>query len=115
MPYKIGDSCIRCGACEPCCPVHCIHKGDSIYYIDEAKCIDCKACVKECFLNAIQYTEHHYSKYEKDSENNYDCLVDTTESSETHEEDILSQVNNNLKRIADTLDEIYSLYKRQTE
>ncbi|MEK6266763.1 MAG: 4Fe-4S binding protein [Clostridium sp.] len=52
MSYKINDSCVSCGACEPECPVNAITQGDSIYVIDEDVCIDCGACASVCPVGA---------------------------------------------------------------
>jgi ferredoxin len=48
MSYKILDSCISCGACEPECPVSCISQGDDKYVIDPEVCIECGACANVC-------------------------------------------------------------------
>jgi len=52
MSYKILDSCISCGACEPECPVSCISQGDNLYVIDEEVCIECGACANVCPVDA---------------------------------------------------------------
>ncbi len=52
MAYKITDSCIACGACEPECPVEAIWAGD-VYSIDPDKCTDCGACANVCPTEAI--------------------------------------------------------------
>ncbi|MCY6484472.1 4Fe-4S binding protein [Clostridium aestuarii] len=48
MAFKINDSCISCGACEPECPVNAISQGDQYYVIDPNTCIDCGACANVC-------------------------------------------------------------------
>lgn len=48
MAFKIKDSCINCGACEPECPVNAISQGDKYYVIDPNTCIDCGACANVC-------------------------------------------------------------------
>jgi ferredoxin len=48
MSYKITETCISCGACEPECPTEAISPGESIYVIDAEKCIDCGACADVC-------------------------------------------------------------------
>lgn len=53
MAYKISDSCISCGACEPECPVEAISEGDTQYNIDAELCIDCGACADVCPTEAI--------------------------------------------------------------
>ncbi len=52
MAFKIEDSCISCGACEPECPVGAISQGDTQFEIDEAACIDCGACAAVCPVDA---------------------------------------------------------------
>ncbi len=52
MAYKIGDSCIACGACASTCPVGAISEGD-IYVIDPEKCIECGLCESTCPVGAI--------------------------------------------------------------
>ena len=51
MSYKILDTCISCGACEPECPVNCISQGD-IYVINPDECIECGACANVCPVDA---------------------------------------------------------------
>ena len=53
MAYKISEDCIKCGACEPVCPVECISEGDAAYVIDPEKCIDCGACAGTCPTECI--------------------------------------------------------------
>ncbi|MCB2289718.1 4Fe-4S binding protein [Clostridium sp. CS001] len=52
MSYKILDTCINCGACEPECPVNAISQGDSQFIIDADTCIDCGACASVCPVGA---------------------------------------------------------------
>jgi ferredoxin len=52
MAYTITDACIKCGACEPECPVEAITEGDEAYVIDADKCIDCGACASACPVDA---------------------------------------------------------------
>ncbi|NLW52663.1 MAG: 4Fe-4S binding protein [Tissierellia bacterium] len=52
MAYKISDSCIACGTCQPECPVDAITEGD-IYVIDPDTCIDCGTCAAVCPVEAI--------------------------------------------------------------
>ncbi|HOP11017.1 MAG TPA: 4Fe-4S binding protein [Oscillospiraceae bacterium] len=52
MPYKIGDECIKCGACESECPVSAIKEGDTKYVINEDECISCGACAGVCPVDA---------------------------------------------------------------
>jgi NAD-dependent dihydropyrimidine dehydrogenase PreA subunit len=52
MAYKIGESCISCGACADACPVNCISEGDSTYVIDADACIECGSCADTCPVDA---------------------------------------------------------------
>ncbi|MCY6369618.1 4Fe-4S binding protein [Clostridium ganghwense] len=52
MAFKIIDSCVSCGACEPECPVNAISQGDQYYVIDPNTCIDCGACANVCPVGA---------------------------------------------------------------
>ena len=52
MAYHINDDCIKCGACEPECPVNCISEGDKVYVIDKSVCISCGACHEVCPVDA---------------------------------------------------------------
>ncbi|GAA0177579.1 4Fe-4S binding protein [Clostridium sediminicola] len=52
MAYIIKDVCIKCGACEPECPVNAISEGDENYVIDPNTCIDCGACASVCPVDA---------------------------------------------------------------
>lgn len=53
MAYKIGDSCIMCGACAGNCPVGAISEGDGKYEINPDQCIECGACAAGCPVGAI--------------------------------------------------------------
>ena len=57
MPYVIAEPCIsvKDGACVDVCPVNCIEFRDDSpqFYIDPARCIDCRACELYCPVNAI--------------------------------------------------------------
>jgi len=52
MAYKIGDECIKCGACAAGCPMSCIKEGAAKYEIDENACIECGACAASCPVGA---------------------------------------------------------------
>jgi ferredoxin len=52
MAYRISDACIKCGACEPQCPVNAISEGDERYVIDPELCIECGACASVCPVSA---------------------------------------------------------------
>ncbi len=57
MPYVIAEPCIdvKDGACVDVCPVDCIQTTDeaNMFYIDPARCIDCRACELVCPVEAI--------------------------------------------------------------
>ena len=54
MAHTITDACVKCGACQPECPVDAIAEGDAQYTIDPDECIDCGACVAVCPSDAIE-------------------------------------------------------------
>lgn len=57
MTYVITEPCIdlKDGACLDVCPVDCIATSEDSpqYYIDGARCIDCRACELVCPVEAI--------------------------------------------------------------
>ena len=53
MAYKIGDDCIKCGACAEGCPVSAISEGDDKYVIDADACISCGSCAAGCPVSTI--------------------------------------------------------------
>ncbi len=53
MAFKINDSCVNCGACEPDCPVGAISEKDDKRVIDAEACISCGTCAAECPSEAI--------------------------------------------------------------
>ena len=55
MAYKIADTCISCGACEPECPVSCISQGDSIFVIDADR-LHRLWCLCKCLSSRITRT-----------------------------------------------------------
>lgn len=52
MAYVISNDCIKCGACEPECPVSAISEGEEKYEIDADACIECGACNGVCPVGA---------------------------------------------------------------
>ena len=52
MAYKIGEECIKCGACAASCPVGCISEGDERYVINPEQCIECGTCASVCPVGA---------------------------------------------------------------
>lgn len=54
MAYKISDDCVKCGSCEPECPVGAISEGDDTYVIDADACVECGSCAAVCPVGAPQ-------------------------------------------------------------
>ena len=52
-PFRISDSCVSCGTCEPECPVGAISQGDSQFVIDAGACVSCGTCAGVCPTGAI--------------------------------------------------------------
>ena len=57
LAYKIGEECIKCGACSQQCPVSCISEGEERFVIDADKCIDCGTCASVCPVDAPKSSE----------------------------------------------------------
>lgn len=67
MPYVIIEVCSteKNAGCVEVCPVDCIHPTpeESAFaevdqlYIDPAECIDCGACVSQCPVDAISFSD----------------------------------------------------------
>ena len=53
MAFKINDSCVNCGTCEPDCPVGAISESGDTRVIDANACISCGTCAAECPAEAI--------------------------------------------------------------
>ncbi len=49
MTYKIGETCVKFGACLYECPFGAISEGEDRYIIDPDKCTECGACVENIF------------------------------------------------------------------
>lgn len=56
MPTVVTDNCDGCRftECVTVCPVSCFHGDEKMLYIDQAVCIDCKACIAICPVGAIK-------------------------------------------------------------
>lgn len=54
MAYKIGDACVKCGACADTCPLGIITEGDDRYVIDADQCVSCGSCAAGCPVGAIE-------------------------------------------------------------
>ena len=54
MSHRITRACTKCGACISECPTDAILEGKTQYYIDADTCMDHKACVVVCPVNAIE-------------------------------------------------------------
>lgn len=55
MPYKINDSCTKCGLCVKECPCKAIDNLPGKYHIHEDLCCECMACIDVCKSNSIEY------------------------------------------------------------
>lgn len=54
MAYRIGPTCIGCGACIRACPVTAISgERGAMHVIDPARCIECGACGRLCPKTAV--------------------------------------------------------------
>src|SRR2546429_2689862 len=56
MPVVVTDICAGCRftECVTVCPVSCFHGDEQMLYIDQSVCIDCKACIAACPVEAIK-------------------------------------------------------------
>jgi ferredoxin len=57
LVYKIGNNCIRCGACEAECPEGAIYLGDTHFEVDPDKCVECGSCANVCPVAAVHPEE----------------------------------------------------------
>ncbi len=55
MPTVVTGNCEDCRytECVTVCPVSCFHGDDRMLYINQDVCIDCKACIPVCPVEAI--------------------------------------------------------------
>lgn len=55
MTIIVTDNCKQCRftECVAVCPVSCFHCDEQMVYIDNAVCIDCRACIPVCPVKAI--------------------------------------------------------------
>ena len=55
MTIVVTDNCQLCRftECVSVCPVECFHSDDTMVYIDNDICIDCRACIPVCPVKAI--------------------------------------------------------------
>jgi len=53
MAYKVGDTCVNCGACDGECAVDAISEKDGKRWIDAEKCVSCGACASACPTESI--------------------------------------------------------------
>lgn len=55
MAHIICEPCNDCKFtdCVEVCPVNCFYEGDNRLYINPDECIDCRACVPVCPVEAI--------------------------------------------------------------
>jgi len=55
MPHVVTSKCLGCKFtdCVEVCPVACFYELDNQLIIHPDECIDCKACVTECPVEAI--------------------------------------------------------------
>jgi ferredoxin/predicted nucleic acid-binding Zn ribbon protein len=74
--YAITDDCIKCGACEPECPVAAIRESSGKYAIDADSCIRYGACAAVCPVEAIR-TVPDISDSQKTEKNEF-VSFDTT-------------------------------------
>ena len=70
MPNKITPECGSCGSCEAECPNKAINEGESIYYIDPARCTECVGsyptprCAEVCPVDACVPDDKHKESHE---------------------------------------------------
>ncbi|HMB44081.1 MAG TPA: YfhL family 4Fe-4S dicluster ferredoxin [Luteimonas sp.] len=71
MALIINQLCINCDVCEPACPNQAISQGESIYFIDPARCTECVGhfdepqCVVVCPVECIDKDLAHVENEEQ--------------------------------------------------
>ena len=71
MALIINQLCINCDVCEPACPNQAISQGESIYFIDPARCTECVGhfdepqCVVVCPVECIDKDPAHVENEEQ--------------------------------------------------
>lgn len=64
MAYVIAEPCIgvKDRPCVDVCPLGCTYEGDDRLYINPDECIDCRACVEPCPVNALFLEDELHGK-----------------------------------------------------
>jgi ferredoxin len=59
MGIVVTDNCSDCRfmECITVCPVQCFHLDERMLYINPVTCIECRACIGACPVNAIYDTD----------------------------------------------------------
>ena len=72
MAHIIAEPCTDCKFtdCVEVCPVNCFYEGDNRLYINTDECIDCRACVPVCPVEAIFAEEDLPDKWKSFAETN---------------------------------------------
>ena len=72
MPHIVTNKCNGCKFtdCVEVCPVTCFYELDNQLIIHPDECIDCRACVTECPVEAIYADTELPGEFEKDIEFN---------------------------------------------
>ncbi len=72
MPHIVTSKCNGCKFtdCVEVCPVTCFYELDNQLVIHPDECIDCRACVTECPVEAIYADTELPAEFEKDIEFN---------------------------------------------
>lgn len=72
MAHVVTNKCVKCKFtdCVEVCPVACFYELDNQVVIHPEDCIDCKACVTECPVEAIYADEDVPEQFRADIEFN---------------------------------------------